>query len=115
MALKRQLARRLVTLYYGAEEAEEAEKSFNRVFQAKEVPEEIPEYSVLANEGVWIVRLLTDSGMVSSSSEARRLIQQGAVSIDGHRLDDSEAEVTLRGGEVLKVGKRKFLRLRKSA
>jgi tyrosyl-tRNA synthetase len=115
MALKRQLARRLVSMYYGMEEAQRAEEAFDAVFRAKEVPEEISEYHLPSGqETIWIVRLLTVSGMATSGNEARRLIQQGAVSMDGHRLDDVEAEISPCGGEVLKVGKRKFVRIRKT-
>lgn len=115
MVLKRRLACRLVAMYYDAEEAQKAEEAFDAVFKAREVPEEIQEYTLPpGQETIWVVRLLTASGMAPSSSEARRLIQQGAVSIDGRRLDDVETELSLRGGEVLKVGKRRFIRIRKS-
>ena len=115
MDLKRQLARRLVAMYHDAKEAQTAEEAFDAVFKAGKVPEEIPEYSLPpGRETIWIVRLLTASGMAASNSEARRLIQQGAVSIEGRRVNDVEAELSLQGGEVLKVGKRKFVRIRKN-
>ena len=110
MDLKRRLARRLVAMYHGEEAARRAEEAFDRVFRRREVPDEVPEY-VLNQDRVWIVRLLTSSGLASSNSEARRLIAQGGVYIDGRRVTDPNLEVEFKGGEVVKVGKRRFLRV----
>ncbi|HID95547.1 MAG TPA: tyrosine--tRNA ligase [Candidatus Latescibacteria bacterium] len=114
MDLKRRLARRLVSMYYGVTAADTAERKFDAVFREREVPEDIPEYQT-DKGSIWIVRLLTSSGLATSSSEARRLIQQGGVSIDGVRVSDPEIHINIKGGEVLKVGKRRFLRLKSSA
>ena len=110
MDLKRKLARRLVAMYHGEEAARRAEEAFDRVFRRREVPDEVPEY-VLNQDRIWIVRLLTSSGLASSNSEARRLIAQGGVYIDGRRVTDPNLEVEFKGGEVVKVGKRRFLRV----
>ena len=110
MDLKRRLARRLVAMYHGEEAARRAEEAFDKVFRRREVPDEVPEY-VLNQDRIWIVRLLTSSGLASSNSEARRLIAQGGVYIDGRRVTDPNLEVEFKGGEVVKVGKRKFLRV----
>lgn len=110
MDLKRRLARRLVAMYHGEEAARRAEEAFDRVFRRREVPDEVPEY-VLNQDRIWIVRLLTSSGLASSNSEARRLIAQGGVYIDGRRVTDPNLEVEFKGGEVVKVGKRRFLRV----
>ena len=110
MDLKRRLARRLVAMYHGEEAARKAEEAFDKVFRKREVPDEVPEY-VLNQDRIWIVRLLTSSGLVSSNSEARRLIAQGGVYIDGQRVTDPNLEVEFEGGEVVKVGKRKFLKV----
>ena len=110
MDLKRRLARRLVAMYHGEEAARRAEEAFDKVFRRREVPDEVPEY-VLNQDRVWIVRLLTSSGLASSNSEARRLIAQGGVYIDGRRVTDPNLEVEFKGGEVVKVGKRRFLRV----
>jgi len=110
MDLKRRLARRLVAMYHGEEAAKRAEEAFDKVFRRREVPDEVPEY-VLNQDRVWIVRLLTSSGLASSNSEARRLIAQGGVYIDGRRVTDPNLEVEFKGGEVVKVGKRRFLRV----
>lgn len=110
MDLKRRLARRLVAMYHGEEAARRAEEAFDKVFRRREVPDEVPEY-VLNQDRIWIVRLLTSSGLASSNSEARRLIAQGGVYIDGRRVTDPNLEVEFKGGEVVKVGKRRFLRV----
>ena len=110
MDLKRRLARKLVEMYHGKEAAKRAEEAFDRVFRRKEVPEDVPEY-VLNEDKIWIVRLLTASGLASSNSEARRLITQGGVYIDGERVTDPNAEIEFKGGEIVKVGKRRFLKV----
>lgn len=110
MDLKRRLARRLVAMYHGEEAAKRAEEAFDKVFRRREVPDEVPEY-VLNQDRIWIVRLLTSSGLASSNSEARRLIAQGGVYIDGQRVTDPNLEVEFKGGEVVKVGKRRFLKV----
>jgi len=113
--LKRRLARELVTLYHGGEEADSAERSFDRVFVDKKPPEEIPEQVLpFEHSSLGIIRLLTETGMVPSNNEARRMIEQGGVSIDGQRVGDVHAVITIQESIVLKVGKRKFLRIRKA-
>ena len=110
MDLKRQLARRLVTMYYDVQKAEAAEREFDAVFRKKEVPEQIRVHHLSVNS-LWIVKLLTEVGVATSNSEARRLIRQGAVSIDGTRISDPELTIKFKGGEVLKVGKKRFMKL----
>lgn len=114
--LKRRLARDLVTLYHSPEAAVAAEEEFDRIFVRKELPEDIPEVLLgIAQNKIGIIRLLTETGMVSSNSEARRLIEQGAVSVDGERVVDAEASVMIGNSVVLKVGKRRFVRVRASS
>ncbi|MCD6169392.1 MAG: tyrosine--tRNA ligase [Candidatus Latescibacteria bacterium] len=110
MELKKQLAKRLVTMYYDLRKAEAAEREFDAVFRKKEVPEQIRVHHLSVNS-LWIVKLLTEVGVASSNSEARRLIRQGAVSIDGTRISDPELTIEFKGGEVLKVGKKRFMKL----
>jgi len=116
---KARLAREIVAFYHSPEAADEASAEFDRVFRHGDVPEDMPEHtldpSILEEGCVWIVRLVGSAGLAASSSEARRLVQQGAVSIDGERVDDIEARVHVAGGEILKVGKRKFARLQMPA
>jgi tyrosyl-tRNA synthetase len=72
----------------------------------------MPEYLLPLGNRVWIVRLLVDSGTVESSSQARRLIKQGSVSIDGEKLGDEGLELLIDKEFIFKVGKRRFLRVK---
>ena len=113
--VKRRLARTLVALYHSENEAANAEKDFNRMFKEREAPEEITEVPLSAPEGkMGILQLLTDAGLVGSKSEARRMVDQGAVSIDGVKINDQHAVVSIAGGVVLRVGKRGFRFIRQA-
>lgn len=111
--LKRRLARELVALYYNGETAQAAEEEFDRIFVKKDVPDEIPEASIETENGtINIIKLLTATKLVASNGEARRMISQGGVSIDGKRIADDKVLVDLSVSPVVvKVGKRKFLRI----
>src|SRR5690606_32233226 len=110
------LARRLVETYHDAAAAGEAEARFVQVFQRRELPADMPEArldgALLASGAVPVLDLLEALGMVASRSEARRLVRQGAVSVDGLRVDDEQAAVAVADGSVVRVGKRRFARLR---
>jgi tyrosyl-tRNA synthetase len=111
--VKRRLARTLVTLYHSAGDAVNAEREFNRMFREKESPEEIQEAALRAPGGrIGIIQLLADAGLVPSRNEARRMIEQGAVSIDGVRIQDQNAVIDITAGVVVRVGKRGFRRVR---
>jgi tyrosyl-tRNA synthetase len=109
--VKVRLGKEIVCMYHSHEEAEKAAGEFDRIFKEKQTPEDMPVH-VVGESKVWIVKLMTGSGLASSSSEARRLIQQGAVELDGERVSDPDAQVDLSKERVLKVGKRRFLRVR---
>ncbi|MGQ9556829.1 MAG: tyrosine--tRNA ligase [Desulfurispora sp.] len=115
---KMRLARELVTFYHGARAAQEAEEEFKRIFQQHDLPDEVPEYvltpDLLEGGAIQLSRLLHQSGLAASNSEAKRLIQQGGVKLDGEKLDDPQMLLRPVDGSVLRVGKRKFLRLRVS-
>jgi tyrosyl-tRNA synthetase len=111
--VKRRLAKTLVTLYHSDEDAVSAEKEFNRMFREKESPEEIQEAALRAPGGrIGIIQLLADAGLVPSRNQARRMIEQGAVSIDGVRIQDQNAVIDITAGVVVRVGKRGFRRVR---
>lgn len=113
--IKRRLARELVTLYHDAGAAEAAEAEFDRVFVKKDLPDEVPEITLaLDNGSISIVRLLTEAKLAASNGEARRLVQQGGVSVDGERIADQNATIHISGSVVVKVGKRKFVRIHKA-
>ena len=107
--IKQRLAREIVALYHGEEKAEKAEAEFNLIFSKKEIPDEMPEFS-LKNGKMRIVRILTESGLCKSNGEAKRLMKQNAVSIDNKRINDIEAELSQPA--IIKVGKRRFLRVK---
>jgi len=110
--LKARLAREIVRMYHGSLAAQRAEEEFNRVFREKGLPSELEEFRLDRSNGkIWIVRLLTSTGLAPSSSEARRLMEQGAVSINGQRITDANVEIPLERDFVLKVGKRRFLKI----
>jgi len=112
---KSRLAKEIVAAYHTPEAAEAAAAEFDKVFRDHALPADIPDApldpAILEDGRVWIVKLLVTTGLVASSSEARRLIAQGGVTIDGARLDDVDARLKLNGGEILRVGKRKFARI----
>jgi tyrosyl-tRNA synthetase len=110
--LKRKLARTFVTMYHSEAAAQEAEAQFDKIFIDKEIPEIIEEYVLGKSlDETSMVGLMLVSKLASSKSEARRLIEQGGVSVDGERVNDLNAPVPNAKQFILKVGKRKFLRV----
>lgn len=113
---KMMLARLLVAQYHGEAAAREAEERFVQVFQRRELPEDIPEVrlepEMVRSGAARVVDLLVAAGLVESRSEARRMVRQGAVSVDGRRIDDEQAAVAVSDGSVVRVGRRRFARLR---
>ncbi len=108
--IKMQLAREVVTIYHSEKKAAQAEQEFKQVFQAKGKPTDIPEHTV-STSSIAAVELIIEVGFASSKSEARRLIEQGGVRVDDTRVEAIDAVVEVSGGEVLQVGKRKFVTL----
>jgi len=109
MEVKRELARAVVELYYDAETASQAEHHFNTIVVGKGTPDDIPEFSL--NEEDLIVNVIFDAGILQSKGEARRMIKQGAVKLDGESITDIQATITPSGEQILKVGKRRFLKV----
>ncbi len=113
MAVKKELGEVLVAMYHSKKEAVDAREEFERVFSKHELPDDIPEFDGSKYDGpVWIVKLLTESKLANSNGEARRLIRGGGVSIDGEKADDENYELTLKDDMLLKVGKRRFLKIK---
>ena len=112
MEAKKRLARTVTALYHGEAAAAAAEARFTKVVQGREVPETIDIVSMATpydGEPVW--KVVVWSGTVASNSEARRLIQQGAVEVDGSRVTDPNQQVPVSGeSRLLQVGKRKYKR-----
>jgi tyrosyl-tRNA synthetase len=106
MVLKKRLAGEIVTQLYGEKEAMEAGEHFIKTVQKKELPDEIKEFEISADTN--ISRLLVDSGLAASRSEANRLIRQGAVSIDGVKITDINQNIGK--NVIIKAGKRRYLK-----
>ena len=116
--VKRRLAREIITIYHTAEAAEQADAEWLRVHSAGELPTDMPERVILpenAREGrVWICKLLVVAGMAKGTGEARRLIEQGGVLLDGTKHTDTAEEFLLESlhGQVLQVGPKRYARLK---
>ncbi len=111
--VKVMLAMELVARFHGQEAAEKARDGFDAQFRRGEVPEDIPEFALPADtdrSALFLPRILKEAGVVKSASEVRRLIKQGAVSVDGEKVSTEEIAVG-DTGTVIKVGKRRFVRL----
>lgn len=106
---KRALARDIVEIYHGADAAQAADEEFIRIFKQGGLPDEVDTHDVskelLKDGAIFIVKLVALSGMASSNKEARRLVQQGAVSLNGEKITGMD-DVPLEGGEILKVGRK---------
>lgn len=112
MEAKRALARDVVEQYHGSEAALRAEAHFDRVVRRREAPEEIPEKRVrVAEREIWVGRALVEAGLARSTSEAIRLVEEGAVHVDGVRVPSRDFKIPTHGSCVLRKGKRHFVRL----
>jgi tyrosyl-tRNA synthetase len=110
--IKIDLGLTLVTRFHGAAAAEAARESFLNRFQRGQVPENVPELAIEAGqEGLTLPRLLKDANLVKSTSEAIRLVAQGAVRVDGERLADAKRLFSSGGTYLVQVGKRRFARV----
>jgi tyrosyl-tRNA synthetase len=109
MEIKRELARKIVELYYDKDKAIAAENYFNNITVSKGMPDVIDEYKI-DEEGL-LVNIIVDSGLLNSKSEARRMIKQSAVRLDGEVVNDIRLTLSPGKERILKVGKRRFLKV----
>jgi tyrosyl-tRNA synthetase len=115
MVVKKRLAHEIVRQFHGKQSADEAEQEFTRVFQRREIPEQIPEYAFPATHAgdemyhLDITPILLQHGLVKSKSELRRLLTQGAIELDGCKLSGSI--ITAHPGSILKIGKLNYVRI----
>ncbi len=115
MNIKKELGETLVAMYHSAEAGKKARKEFKRVFSKHELPDDIPEFDCSLYDGqIWIIKIMTDSKLAKSNGEARRLIKGGGVSINGKKVGDDNLELDIKDGMLLKVGKRRFLKLKRN-
>ncbi len=111
--VKKALALELTCRYHGQDEGERAEENFERVFTRHGLPDDLPELTLAAGGGaIWLPKLLVDAGLVAGTGEARRLIRQQAVAIDGEKVESEDQAVPAQGEVLLKVGKRRFCKVR---
>lgn len=114
---KRDLAQNIVASYYDETAAKEAEEAFDRLFKKHDIPEDVPEFSADLtpnDEGkVYVAKLIHEAGLTNSVGDARRMIDQGGVKINGEALSAKKynVEPSALEGAVIQVGKRKFVRL----
>lgn len=104
------LAKAIVELYHSKEDADAAEQEFLSVFQKGKIPDDIPEMTVSQSEwNVWA--LVNETKLCASTSDARRMIDQGAVKINGEKHADTKEELVLEGETILQIGKRKWMKI----
>lgn len=104
------LAKMIVTQYYGKYEAEMAYEEFERVFKEKGLPDEIEEFII--DGSMKLIDILVESKLLPSKSEVRRMLRQNAIYVNNERVNDENFIIYSGSGTIIKVGKRKFLRIR---
>jgi tyrosyl-tRNA synthetase len=113
--VKKRLAREITARYHGEAASRDAEAEFERVFTAHALPEEIPDVDLsrdhLRDGSIRLVRLLVEIGLAGSNGEARRLISQGGVTLNGARINQ-DIDVMVQDGSLVRVGRRRFARIR---
>ncbi len=112
MDVKKRLAREIVQRFYNEADAIESQREFERVFSQRELPEEMPLVK-LKWEGseMWLPHIMTSAAVAPSNSEARRLIKQGAVSVNGEKVNDIEKKLKGDREYIIKAGKKKFVKV----
>jgi tyrosyl-tRNA synthetase len=108
---KIELAQVIITQLHSREAAFEAEEQFKKVFSKKQVPDEMPEIKVQKDVSLHVLSFIAENNLIPSKKEITRLINQGAISIDGERVPDLKFEFIPTAEHVLKIGKRKFYRI----
>jgi len=106
---KENLATEIVERYWGREQAAKAKEEFEQIFKQKGLPDEIPFKNIASSES-WLPQVMKDTGLAKSTSEALRLIRQGAVKVNENTLSDPDARLG-QGEHILKVGKRRFCKV----
>lgn len=116
MELKKQLAAEIVTEYHDKEAAIEARQEFESVFSKGNLPEDIPLIEIAETDldagELWIVKLVAATGLVDSNSQARRMIKQGAVSIDDQKYEKINIDLEVKDGMIIQIGKRRFAKIK---
>ena len=108
MEAKKRLAYEIVKIYHGQESAQKASEEFENVFQKGEGSKSIPTIEV-KEPNIVLADFLTENNLAASKSEAKRLISQGAIEIDGQTA--AESEIQLENNQIMRIGKKKFVRV----
>jgi tyrosyl-tRNA synthetase len=108
--VKDELARRVAAKFHDQSAADAASREFARVFSERQVPEDVREVAVAPGR-IGLVGLLVRAKLASSNSEARRLVQQGAVEVAEQKITDPKAEIEVKPGTIIRCGKRGFVRI----
>jgi tyrosyl-tRNA synthetase len=111
MVIKKRLAQEIVTQFHGAPAACEAEEHFAKVFQRREMPEEVVPLKTSVRHKSTLTAELTEAGLTKSRSEARRLLAQGAIEIDGKTITEDLEIAQIKKGSIIRVGKRRFAQI----
>jgi tyrosyl-tRNA synthetase len=113
--VKVNLAKEICAQFYDRDTAEKAAAEFEAIFVKKDVPDDMPEFSIPESEGkdgkIWIAKLMVLCDCAKSTSDARRLIQGGGVSFEGEKIESDAYELSMDAPGVLKVGKRRFVKI----
>ena len=109
--VKFELADEITGRFHDAAAARAAKEAFQQQFGAGGLPDSMPEYCVAAGSGIPVANLLKEVSLTASTSEAHRMVGQGAVRIDGERVEDSRALLRAGGIHVIQVGKRRYARV----
>ncbi|MBD7938011.1 tyrosine--tRNA ligase [Cytobacillus sp. Sa5YUA1] len=109
--VKMQLAKRIVQMYHDEEAAEKAEQQFITIFQKGALPEDLPTMTWSGPTSITLVQLLVDTGLLSSKSEAKRMIVGGAIRIEGEKITADMETIAIKHNMIVSVGKRKFMKL----
>ncbi|MED4452265.1 tyrosine--tRNA ligase [Metabacillus fastidiosus] len=107
------LSKTIVKMYHGAEAAERAEQQFISVFQERAMPDEIPFVHWKGANKMMIIDLLVELNLQKSKSEARRMIENGGIRLNGEKIRDTQLEVMIEKNLIIQVGKRKFIQIKK--
>ncbi|MDQ6970860.1 MAG: tyrosine--tRNA ligase [Mariprofundus sp.] len=112
MEAKKQLAAMIVDRFHGDGAGQQARAGFEAQFTKKEIPDDVPEASLVAEEGsLWIIKALAQTGLTASNGEGMRMLKQNALSIDGEKITDKDLQLKPGGPYLIKLGKRKFVNL----
>ncbi len=112
MEAKKQLAATIVDRFHGEGAGLQARSGFEAQFAKKEIPDDVPEASLVAEEGsLWIIKALAQTGLTASNGEGMRMLKQNALSIDGEKVTDKDLQLKPGGPYLIKLGKRKFVNL----